>query len=209
MAKKDVGDDRRAEVDELELDAEGAVDLEKDLEKATREALAAVEGRRPDEPPADDDEDPTARLEREIADLRDRSVRTLADFENFRKRSEREREESKRYALGEPLRDLLEVVDNLELALAAEGSRDDLKLGVELILRQLRDLLRRHGVREIEAAGARFDPMVHEAVSRQEDAAVEAPTVVEELRRGYQLHDRLLRPAMVRVAVPGEPRKLN
>jgi len=204
MADDEVRDDRRAEIEELELDAEDAVDLE----QATREALAAVEGRGAAavEPEASGEE-AVARLQDEIADLRDRSVRTLADFENFRKRSEREREEARRYALAEPLRDLLEVVDNLELALAAEGSREDLKQGVELILRQLRDLLRRYGVQEIEAAGGRFDPMLHEAVSRQEDPAVEAPTVLGELRRGYRLHDRLLRPAMVHVGVPAEPRR--
>jgi molecular chaperone GrpE len=204
MADDEVRDDRRAEIEELELDAEDAVDLE----QATREALAAVEGRGAAAVEAEaSGEEAVARLQDEIADLRDRSVRTLADFENFRKRSEREREEARRYALAEPLRDLLEVVDNLELALAAEGSREDLKQGVELILRQLRDLLRRYGVQEIEAAGGRFDPMLHEAVSRQEDPAVEAPTVLGELRRGYRLHDRLLRPAMVHVGVPAEPRR--
>jgi molecular chaperone GrpE len=143
-------------------------------------------------------------LRREIADLRDRSMRTLADFDNFRKRSERERQESRRYALLEPLRDFIEVVDNLGLALSASGSADDLKRGVEMIHRQMGDLLRRHGVKEIEALDQPFDPALHEAVSREEDPTVQKPTVVGELRRGYLLHDRLLRPAMVKVAVPSE-----
>lgn len=145
-----------------------------------------------------------AELRREIADLRDRSMRTLADFDNYRKRAERERRDAVRYAASAPLGDFLEVVDNLSRALAAGGSAEDLKTGVEMTLRQLEDALRRHGVEPVPAAGERFDPAHHEAVSRLEDPDVETPTVVEELQRGYRLHDRLLRPARVVVAVPPE-----
>jgi molecular chaperone GrpE len=102
------------------------------------------------------------------------------------------------------LRELLTVADNLGLALSAEGSAEDLKRGVELIHRQMAELLRRFGVTEVPAVGQAFDPTVHEAVSREESAEVKAPTVSAELRRGYKLHDRLLRPAMVKVAVPAE-----
>jgi molecular chaperone GrpE len=148
------------------------------------------------------EDEEVAELRREIADLRDRSVRTLADFDNYRKRSERERRDAVRYAASAPLGDFLEVVDNLERALAAGGSADDLKLGVEMTLRQLEEVLRRHGIESVPAAGERFDPVHHEAVSRLVDPDVEAPTVVEELQRGYRLHERLLRPARVVVAVP-------
>jgi len=195
--------------DATELDTELDLDEGQDLESAMRDAVAAVEvvesGGAPAaatagaEPAAE-----VVRLRREIADLRDRSVRTLADFDNYRKRAERERQDAKRYALLEPLRDLLSVVDNLERALSAEGSADDLKRGVEMTLKGMRDLLRRHGVVEVEATGAAFDPAVHEAVARQEDPAVQVPTVLAELQRGYFLHDRLLRPAMVKVGMPAE-----
>jgi molecular chaperone GrpE len=194
------GDDGEA----VALDLDGQTE---DLDAAMRDAVAAVEGveeERKGSREADDDEDETARLRREIADLRDRSMRTLADFDNFRKRAERERQEGRRYALLEPLRDFLEIVDNLGLALSAAGSADDLKRGVEMIHRQMQDLLRRHGVKEIEALNQPFDPALHEAVSREEDPTVRKATVVGELRRGYFLHDRLLRPAMVKVAVPAE-----
>jgi molecular chaperone GrpE len=202
--------DDTKDVAELDLDAA----QNDDLEAAMREAVAAVEeveSGRPepvgeaDDGPADGSE--LARLRREVADLRNRSMRTLADFDNFRKRSERERQEARRYALFEPLREFLDVVDNLDLALSSEGSVEDLKRGVEMILRQMQDLLRRHGVKEVPAAGEPFDPSVHEAVSREEDPAVKAPTVTGELRRGYVMHDRLLRPAMVKVAVPAETAK--
>jgi molecular chaperone GrpE len=189
---------------------EVALDLDEqtpDLETAMREAVAAVEevegGARTDAEPGDD-ADEVSRLRREIADLRDRSMRTLADFDNFRKRSERERQDLRRYALLEPMRELLTVADNLDLALSAQGSAEDLKRGVEMIHRQMQELMRRFGVSEIAAVGKPFDPTQHEAVSREESAEVQAPTVVAELRRGYRMHDRLLRPSMVKVAVPPE-----
>lgn len=184
-----------------ELDLDG----DQDLESAMRDAVAAVEGVTGGAAASSGDEaTEVAKLRREVADLRDRSMRTMADFDNFRKRSERERQDAKRYALLEPLRDFLSVVDNLERALSAEGSAEDLKRGVEMTLRQFQDQLRRHGVREVQAEGTAFDPAVHEAVQRQEDPTVERPTVAAELQRGYMIHDRLLRPAMVKVAVPAE-----
>jgi molecular chaperone GrpE len=140
----------------------------------------------------------------ELAELRDRHLRLLADFDNFRKRAERELEERTRYVLAEPIRDLLPVLDNLERALVAQGSEEDLIRGVEMIARQFLDVLRRFGVEPVPAVGARFDPRRHEAVMRVESAAVAEPTVAEELQRGYLLRDRLLRPALVKVAVPAE-----
>lgn len=141
-------------------------------------------------------------LQDELADLRDRSIRTLADFDNYRKRIERERREERRYSGFEVVHELLEVLDNLERAVAAQGSAEDLKTGVEMILRQTRELLRRHGVAGLEAEGRVFDPAIHEAVSRREDPEVEVPTVDEVLQAGYTMHERLLRPARVTVSMP-------
>jgi molecular chaperone GrpE len=193
---------------------EVALDLDEqtaDLEAAMRDAVAAVEGvesgARNEAAPAagaGGAVDDPAKLRQEATDLRDRLTRTLADFDNFRKRAERERQESKRYALLEPLREFLTVADNLDLALSAQGSAEDLKRGVEMIHRQMTELLRRFGVTEVPAVGQPFDPTVHEAVAREESPDVKAPTVAAELRRGYKLNDRLLRPAMVKVAVPAE-----
>jgi len=195
-----------ADVSELDLDSDNT-----DLEAAMREAVAAVEevesaaqtepiGRAAPAPAGGEAE----RLGREVEALREQLKRSLADFDNLRKRTERERQELRRYALFDLMREFVTVVDNLERALAAGGSAEDLKAGVDMILRQMRELLRRHGVTEIEALGQPFDPSLHEAVSREESASVPVPTVVGELQRGYRMHDRLLRPAMVRVAVPAE-----
>ncbi len=196
---------------------EVALDLDEqtpDLEAAMREAVAAVEevesGSRSAEAAADGPSDSgdngteVARLRQEIADLRDRSVRTLADFDNFRKRSQREREEARRFAHFDVLQEFLTVADNLDLALTAQGSAEDLKRGVEMIHRQMQELLRRFGAVEVPAVGQPFDPTVHDAVAREESAEVKTPTVTAELRKGYKMHDRLLRPAMVKVAVPAE-----
>lgn len=207
--------DHNPEVDEMD-DAEVVEELDLDedtdeieVDRVMREAEAAVdevharkgahEARSADERAEELD-----RLRREVVELRDRSMRTLAEFDNFRKRTEREHRELRRYAASEPLRDFLEVIDNLERALAASGSLDDLKTGVEMILRQMQDLLRQQGVRPVPAAGEAFDPNVHEAVVREESPEVDEPTVVEEMQKGYVLHERLLRPSRVKVAVPVE-----
>ena len=204
-------DVRKGESSEMALDLD---EQNTDLETAMREAMAAVEGVETGSRPAvasgggggaaPSPGEEVERLRREVADLRDRSVRTLADFDNFRKRSQRESQEHRKYALLEPMRDFLTVIDNLDLALSAHGSAEDLKRGVEMIHRQMQELLRRFGVTEVPAVGQPFDPTQHEAVAREESPEVTAPTVTAELRRGYRMHDRLLRPAMVKVAVPVE-----
>jgi molecular chaperone GrpE len=200
------------EEDAYRLDLDDAAEV--DVEQLTREALAAVASRGATaekgvmpvaESEASGPDLDVAELQAEIADLRDRSIRTLADFENYRRRADKEREDLRRFANAEVLRDLLPVADNLERALAAGGSVEDLKLGVELTLRQFKDLLRQRGVDEVKAAGEPFDPALHEAVAREDDPAVSVPTVAAELQRGYTLNGRLLRPALVKVAVPVEP----
>lgn len=142
------------------------------------------------------------RLGAELAELRDRFLRLRADFDNYRKRMAREREEQARRALAEPILELLPVLDNLERALESPAGGEELRRGVELTAKQFVDTLRRFGLAEIPALGQPFDPQVHEAVAREESPDVEEATVVGELARGYWLDGRLLRPAMVRVAVP-------
>jgi len=148
-----------------------------------------------------------ARAEKEIAGLRDAQLRKLAEFENFRKRTEREKAEYFRFALADFVRDLLPVLDNFERALghAPAAADDEYRLGIELIYRQLGESLKKRGLREVPTAGP-FDPNVHEAVAREESSEVEPSTILEVLQKGYYLNDRLLRPAFVKVAVapPGK-----
>lgn len=142
---------------------------------------------------------------RELEEMSERFLRLRADFENFRKRAERDREERVRRGVAESLRELLPVADNLARAATAQGSLDDVRRGVEMVSRQLAEALRRQGVVAIEAVGRPFDPQLHEAVAREESGEVDVPTVVAELQKGYLHGDRLLRPAMVRVAMPAAP----
>lgn len=137
---------------------------------------------------------------------RDRYLRTLADFDNFRKRSEREKGEFFKYALAGVMKDLLPVLDNFDRALEHAEEGDDFHKGVAMIYKQLFSQLQKHGVTVIDEAGVAFDPNIHEAVVREENDTVPSHTVSEILQKGYFLHDRLLRPAMVKVAVGGPER---
>ena len=145
-------------------------------------------------------------VERDLEELKDRHLRKIAEFENLRKRSEREKAESRRLALADLAREFLPVVDSFESALAhatADDLQSDFGQGILLIHRQLADLWRKHGLREVDTTGG-FDPNLHEAVAT-EPSREPANSVLEVLRKGYRLGDRLIRPALVKVAVrPGE-----
>jgi molecular chaperone GrpE len=141
---------------------------------------------------------------REAADAQERYLRTLADFDNFRKRTTRERDEWRRQAQADVVREILPVLDNFDRALAADrspGADGGFRAGVELIHREFLKALERVGVRPFSAVGQAFDPQRHEAVARTERTDVADQTVVEETLRGYLFRDRVLRPAQVVVAV--------
>jgi molecular chaperone GrpE len=144
--------------------------------------------------------DPLDELRREKDALQDRLLRTAADFDNYRKRMERERRELSDHIRADVLKDMLPIVDNFERALAAGTETESFGKGVELIYRQMLDFLKKRGVTPIEALGADFDPNFHQAVIHETSDAHREGEVMEELQRGYMLGDRLLRPAMVKVA---------
>jgi molecular chaperone GrpE len=139
-------------------------------------------------------------LRREKEALQDRLLRTAAEFDNYRKRVDRERRDLAEYTAADVVGEMLPIVDNLERALAAAAEADPLRKGVELIHKQMLDLLRKRGVKAIEALGADFDPNFHQAVIHEPSSEHREGEVIEELQRGYLLGDRLLRPAMVKVA---------
>lgn len=147
-------------------------------------------------------EEENALLKQQLADKQDSLLRTLADFDNFRRRTRQEMEEIRRIALEEFLRGLLRVMDNFERALqSAEESQSFEKLleGVQLTYRQMQALLREAGVEPIEAVGKPFDPNFHEAVQRVESPEHPDETVLEEVERGYMIQSRVLRPSRVKV----------
>ena len=147
-------------------------------------------------------DDPSAELRRERDDYKDRWVRKSAEFDNYRKRIERERREQADSTVADLLESLLAVVDDFDRALTVEAGpeAEAYRTGVELIHSKLLDFLRKRGVRAIDALGADFDPHFHMAVSHEPGDGRRDGEVLEEFRRGYMLGDRLLRPAMVKVA---------
>ena len=173
-------------------------DIEHEMEVAAQQAADTTENRRAKAAAGQD-----AAVDEENRQLKDRYMRTLADFENYRKRADREKTEFFKYALGEVLKDLIPVLDNFDRALEHAGEGDDFHKGVALIYKQMWEVLKRHGLRPVEQSGVPFDPKIHEAVVREENPSVPSHTVVAILQKGYFLHDRLLRPAMVKVAVGG------
>ncbi len=153
-------------------------------------------------------EDRLRALEAEALDLRDKLLRKQADFENFRKRMIRERDDAARYANAALLTDVIATIDDFERAIkSAEESRDfdSFFQGVSMIEKQLLDTLEsRWGLRRFASMGEGFDPNKHEAVLRVEGPADARPTVVEDYQKGYFLHERVLRPARVKVMVPAQ-----
>ena len=141
------------------------------------------------------------RLRAEYNALLDRLARVQAEFDNYRKRQAREQQDYRDYALSDALKSLLPVVDSFDRALAAPAAKTaDFRAGLELINRQFHDALAKLGVQPIKAQGEVFDPNLHQAVQMVETSEADDNHVLEELQRGYKIKDRLLRPAMVRVA---------
>jgi molecular chaperone GrpE len=140
-------------------------------------------------------------LARERADLYDQLLRRTAEFDNFRRRTQRERAEFAEYAGMETVREILPVLDDFERALAAPSSDPEYVKGMQMIYNRLVDTLKKIGVEPVPAEGQMFDPHVHHAVEMVQRDDVEDHTILQELRRGYNFKGRLLRPAMVKVAV--------
>ncbi len=140
-------------------------------------------------------------------DYKDKYLRNLAEVDNFRKRMKKEKDDFKRYILGDFLTSLLEVVDNIERALKVKSETSDensIITGVEMIYKQVIDLLKKNNVVEIDAMGKHFDPNLHQALSKDESPDVDEPVIIEIYQRGFMYNDKLLRPVLAKVAVPLE-----
>jgi molecular chaperone GrpE len=146
-------------------------------------------------------------LKAERDQLLDRLARLQAEFENARKRTEREQAANRDYAVGNVVEKFLPVLDHFELALKSSGSAEQLRSGVELIVKQMEDVLRQLNVTPIPAEGEEFDPHLHEALGTIERHDMPDHHIAEEIRRGYKLRDRLLRPSLVRIS--SNPKQTN
>ena len=139
------------------------------------------------------------RLRTERDQAIDRLARLQAEFENARKREARERTDFRDFAVSGAVEQFLPVLDNFHLALGSSGSLEQLRAGIELILKQMEDVLRALNVTQVETVGVRFDPRVHEALESVDRNDLPDHQVLDEVRRGYRIRDRLLRPALVRI----------
>jgi molecular chaperone GrpE len=176
----------------LEVEDSGQT-LEAVLEEEERSAIAAAEEK-------------LKALQQTLDELKDRHLRKLAEFDNMRKRAEREKSEYFRHALANFLIDLFPIADSFDRALAHSASEEregDLGQGVAMIRKQFDELFRKYGVSEVDTSGL-FDPNVHEAVATEPTSEVPKDTIVDILRRGYFLNEKLLRPALVKVAIPAD-----
>jgi molecular chaperone GrpE len=174
------------------------LDLEHELPAGDGEDREPESAASSGEPSGSDSE--LQKLKAERDSLLDRLARAQAEFENARRRASKEQQDFRDYAAADAVKSLLPVVDSFERALQAKSEPGDFRSGVELIYKQLQDALARMGVRAIPAKGEPFDPHVHEAVEMVETSDAADHEVIEELQRGYKIKDRLLRPAMVKVA---------
>jgi molecular chaperone GrpE len=174
----------------------GSSDRPEELDRMDAERPASTA---PDPAPALADEIVELRKERDT--LHDRLLRQAAEFDNYRKRIDRERKESSQYAALDFVQELLPIIDDFERALQTDApGAQSYRQGIEIIHRALMEMLRKRGVAPIEAVGTDFDPQVHQAVAYEEHPDRREGEVIAEFRRGYRMGDRLVRPAMVKVA---------
>jgi molecular chaperone GrpE len=151
----------------------------------------------------DGNDDPTASMQADLDRFRDLALRSQADFDNYKKRATREKEEAIKYANSSLLERLIAIVDNFELGLSAaksEGEKSPIYSGMNMVLKQLTDFLAENGLQPIDAEGKKFDPNLHEAIAREPSEQVPEGVVLRQMRRGYRLKDRLLRPSSVVVS---------
>ncbi len=207
-----------------EKKADKNTDLETDIDEATLEE-AEMQQTDLESQKTEIEKDKVEELEKlqaEVEAARDRMLRTAAEFENYKKRAEREKNEFMKYIATEFVADLLPIMDNLERAIDAtetkvpaydqEGNENaqnfaSFREGVKLIYKQLQDILTRHGVTQIEAVGKPFDPNVHEAVMQTPSDKYPENIVAAEFQKGYMLHDRVIRASMVSVSAGNPPVK--
>ncbi|MGI8889500.1 MAG: nucleotide exchange factor GrpE [Chthoniobacterales bacterium] len=151
----------------------------------------------------DGQDDPTANLQADLDRFRDLALRSQADFDNYKKRATREKEDAIKYANSALLERLIAIVDNFDLGLSAaksEGEKSPIYSGMHMVFKQLTDFLADNGLQPIDAEGQPFDPNLHEAIAREASETAPEGVVVRQMRRGYRLKDRLLRPSSVVVS---------
>ena len=190
-----------ADIDETTTGKQSVENAEKTTVSLKEESEEAVESR-DDESNENEGEDEVSVLKDELEAEQNKYLRLLADYDNFKRRTQKDREISAKFRSQSLLTDLLPVLDNFERALAVEAKSDDtasIMKGVEMVQKSLLEAVKREGLEEIPAVGEPFDPNFHQAVMQEKDDDAEPGTVLQELQKGYTLKGRVLSPAMVKV----------
>lgn len=180
--------------EEVHAEAEAQEEVQQEAADAELDAEGAAE---------ETEEQNAEKLAGELADLNQRFLRVAADFENYKRRTAQEKDDLLKYSNAKLIGELLPVLDNFQLALKNSGNSPEVQnmvKGMEMIYRQMLQVLEQAGMSKIEAVGQPFDPKLHEAIMQVEDDSVPEDTVVEELRAGYMLKERVIRPSMVKVS---------
>lgn len=177
---------------------------DENAEKTTVSLKEESEGaeNNPEDEVSEEGEDEVSALKEELEAEQNKYLRLLADYDNFKRRTQKDREISAKFRSQSLLTDLLPVLDNFERALAVEAKSDDaisIMKGVEMVQKSLHEAVKREGLEEVKAVGEPFDPNFHQAVMQEKDENAEPGTVLQELQKGYTLKGRVLRPAMVKV----------
>ncbi|MEW6455227.1 MAG: nucleotide exchange factor GrpE [Acidobacteriota bacterium] len=156
-------------------------------------------------------EEEIEKIKKEKDDVYDKYLRKLAEFDNYRKRIEKEKSEFQEFLLGEFIKELIPFFDNFEIALKNKEfeEKEGFRKGVELIFKSLKDTFFKMGLVEINDVGKEFDPFIHEAISKEESTEVKIPVVEDVFHKGYSFRNRLLRPCIVKVKIPKEEKALN
>lgn len=190
-----------ADIDETTTGKQSDENAEKTTVSLKEESEEAVESR-DDQSNENEGEDEVSVLKDELEAEQNKYLRLLADYDNFKRRTQKDREISAKFRSQSLLTDLLPVLDNFERALAVEAKSEDavsIMKGVEMVQKSLLEAVKREGLEEIPAVGEPFDPNFHQAVMQEKDDDAEPGTVLQELQKGYTLKGRVLRPAMVKV----------
>jgi len=195
------------------MNREAGEEMDKDMEKSPKENDDGTDMEKPEAKQETDggSEDLKQKLEilekavqekqKELDEYKNRWYRAQADFDNFRKRSQKEIQDMHLYAGEQLLKDILPVVDNFERAMdSVQDKENPIYQGIRLIYQQFKNVLERHDVKEIDAQGKAFDPRFHEAVMQIESQEYENDTIIEVLQKGYLYHEKVIRPSMVKVA---------
>lgn len=169
------------------------------IENATEETAAETSEEQAEEKTSEK-ADETEKLQKELGELNDKYLRVVAEYQNFRRRTEKEKQDIYAFGNEKIVSDMLNVIDNFERALVTETADEGFKEGMRLIFKQFQDLLAKNGVKEIEALGQEFDPNFHNAVMTEDSTEYDSGCVTQVLQKGYTLNDRVVRPSMVKVA---------